>query len=185
MDRELLFYERKRLHSVRGGTIFGDDVVFLNNGELSVSGNGAVYNGGAFDAGSLLIAHCGSVVFERNYLNINGVHILRSLYQSDSSRGIVLATAHGEGKDDAGIVFYDSIYAEGDLTMNQWVNSSGERETNYGSILFSGKNTLFGLEAVEGGQASDSEIKASRSSIVLGNVSFLGGQLIVEEGMGI
>ncbi len=166
-----------------GGAIGGyvNSTINLANNESVIFRMNSAPSGGAIHTkGNLYIQNNGSVLFEKNYENNNGIYRLRSIY---SDGGMTLAAKTG-----GNITFYDSVYTSGNAYFNSdYTDADGNTQSAKGDVIFSGKYAEQHLNEIlaannENRAATGSEILNSQTSEIDGNVYVNGGSLQIVDG---
>ena len=166
-----------------GGAIGGyvNSTINLANNESVIFRMNSAPSGGAIHTkGNLYIQNNGSVLFEKNYENNNGIYRLRSIY---SDGGMTLSAKTG-----GNITFYDSVYTSGNAYFNSdYTDADGNTQSAKGDVIFSGKYAEQHLNEIlaannENRTATAEEILNSQTSEIGGNVYVNGGSLQIVDG---
>lgn len=152
-------------------TMSGNEVVTFSGNTTSCTYGGAICNVGTFS-----LSGNGDVLFEKNADYDYNEYVLRSIYSAPDIVGTPshsIPTLNLSASENHSITFRDSIYAEGEVNLNQ---------DGTGDIIFTGATTEADLREVKGGSAGTAkEILKSRTSELVTNATLYGGRLIVED----
>ena len=172
--------------ATQGGAIYSNgDLELSDNGSVVFSGNKSIdttnFYGGALKAYEDVNIHNNdSVLFEKNLVKSGNEYRLRSIYFLGSVDTFALSA--GEGQI---VEFRDTLYIDIGITFDLNAHYNGKAQS--GDILFTGKytkahlNELLAADKVNR-EATNTEIRNSRTTEVATTTNLLGGRLRVEYG---